>query len=518
MANTIDHNHGSTGASPSSGLDFSTGDFPDPEVFDWFWNQTVTTVNDHAAQLDAIDSDGDGKVDAAETADSAATVKGNDIDSDGDGKVDAADTADSAQQVKGNDIDTDGDGIVDEADSATTAAQTENTTPFLVRNDIEAESSGSTIYDESQNEVPEEVLPDIGGSDGHTVDYFQKDRPSGAEPLGATWVEPLGLETYWSASELGASSGPVTAQGFLIGAGEGTTIGRVSDDGGAGYSIDWTNSTHHNADVIGVAIAEDPDNFVHYLMSIDEADGRVVSTVLREAEGGSFGSPGDQNWTHTDHSGEGAAIAADGTLTVSVGSDGNAIAYDPVSGTQQWSTQPHNGDSIQGVALTSEYAVTMDYNNGDIVAVDRADGSEFSTIDTIHSGGIAVCSVPTADTDVTYSAGGDGTIAKIDWTGTGSAVWTESLSGPSSEFFGDIYTNPNEDLVYAIYFNEEKLYALDKTTGSVEWEADVASGQSSVAVSNNSVLVSGNTLSGKSMNPTARQWIHNGETWFRLRE
>lgn len=101
MVDNIDHSHGDVGTKPADGLNFTNGQFPDPEVFDWFWNQTVTTINNHASLLEQIDSDEDGKVDTAETADSADTVKGNDIDSDGDGKVDAADYADDADTVDG---------------------------------------------------------------------------------------------------------------------------------------------------------------------------------------------------------------------------------------------------------------------------------------------------------------------------------------------------------------------------------------------------------------------------------
>jgi len=99
MVDDIPHDHGSTGEQPPSGLDFANGVFPDPEVFDWFWNQTTTAINDHATRLEALDPDGNGTVTTAETADSAKTYKGNDIDTDGDGKVNAADVADVADQA-----------------------------------------------------------------------------------------------------------------------------------------------------------------------------------------------------------------------------------------------------------------------------------------------------------------------------------------------------------------------------------------------------------------------------------
>jgi hypothetical protein len=122
MADRVDHTHGDAGAKPADGLDFQNKDFPDPEEFDWFWNQVPTAINDHADTIETIDTNEDGVVDEAETAHNTIAYKGNDIDSDGDGKVDSADVADSAKTYKDNDIDSDGDGTVDSADVADTAS------------------------------------------------------------------------------------------------------------------------------------------------------------------------------------------------------------------------------------------------------------------------------------------------------------------------------------------------------------------------------------------------------------
>jgi hypothetical protein len=103
MAERVDHQHGASGTKPPQDQDFQDGEYPNPEEFDWFWNQVPNAINSHADALEDIDSDGDGKVDAADTADSATTankVKGNDIDSDGDGVVDEADSADQARRVE----------------------------------------------------------------------------------------------------------------------------------------------------------------------------------------------------------------------------------------------------------------------------------------------------------------------------------------------------------------------------------------------------------------------------------
>jgi len=103
-----DYTHGSNGTEPSDSIDYTNGDPLDSENLDYFINTPFEKIKAIIDRLVAIDSDGDGKVDAADTADSATTasqVKGNDIDSDGDGKVDAADNADyadNADQLDGN--------------------------------------------------------------------------------------------------------------------------------------------------------------------------------------------------------------------------------------------------------------------------------------------------------------------------------------------------------------------------------------------------------------------------------
>jgi hypothetical protein len=89
---------GETGESPPTGFFYEGGDQVNEKHLDYLWNSVKGLEDDVQSALNDIDSDGDGKVDAAENADDAdnatnvtSTYKGNDIDSDGDGKVDAAD-------------------------------------------------------------------------------------------------------------------------------------------------------------------------------------------------------------------------------------------------------------------------------------------------------------------------------------------------------------------------------------------------------------------------------------------
>jgi len=97
--NKLNHPHGDDGVKPPDNLNFQAGDKPDPEHFDWFWATVTSVVDGHTSEFTRLDSDNDGQVDAADTADDAtnvtSTYKGNDLDTDGDGQVDAADTADT---------------------------------------------------------------------------------------------------------------------------------------------------------------------------------------------------------------------------------------------------------------------------------------------------------------------------------------------------------------------------------------------------------------------------------------
>lgn len=83
---------GETGTFPSDGFFYSGGDQVNEKHLDALWNGVKEFENNVRNALTDIDSDGDGIVDAADTA---ALYKNNDIDSDGDGKVNAADIADS---------------------------------------------------------------------------------------------------------------------------------------------------------------------------------------------------------------------------------------------------------------------------------------------------------------------------------------------------------------------------------------------------------------------------------------
>lgn len=108
----IDYTHGDAGSKPADGNEFASGERPDAQVFDWFWNRVTNVINSVWDEFDRLDSDDDGIVDEADTAN---LYKGNDIDSDGDGTVNDAENVTAT--YKGNDIDSDGDGTVNDSDN-----------------------------------------------------------------------------------------------------------------------------------------------------------------------------------------------------------------------------------------------------------------------------------------------------------------------------------------------------------------------------------------------------------------
>lgn len=107
---------GDAGSQPSAGFSYDKNDKVNEKHLDYLWNALYNFEDEVRSALDDIDSNSDGIVDEA---DSANNFKGNDIDSNGDGIVDEADTA---PLVKNTDIDKDyvnceGSGVVANGDA-----------------------------------------------------------------------------------------------------------------------------------------------------------------------------------------------------------------------------------------------------------------------------------------------------------------------------------------------------------------------------------------------------------------
>ena len=72
----INYSHGDNGSEPSSALDFQQNQRPDAQKFDWFWSTVINRINGINSEFNRLDSNDDGKVDAADQADNADTLDG----------------------------------------------------------------------------------------------------------------------------------------------------------------------------------------------------------------------------------------------------------------------------------------------------------------------------------------------------------------------------------------------------------------------------------------------------------
>ena len=76
----IGYSHGDNGIEPSSALDFQQNQRPDAQKFDWFWSTVINRINGIISEFNRLDSNDDGKVDAADQADNADTLDGKHAD------------------------------------------------------------------------------------------------------------------------------------------------------------------------------------------------------------------------------------------------------------------------------------------------------------------------------------------------------------------------------------------------------------------------------------------------------
>jgi len=141
IPNEPTYDHGSTGTKPVDPIDYQNGDSLDAENLDYYLNTQFTTLDQIIRALREI-RDGVITVTDAQTAVDAdnvtGTYKGNDIDSDGDGKVDAADTAADATTVAGNTVSDIRPAVTDSGTQITNAVQ-----QLTLTDDITATHNGS---------------------------------------------------------------------------------------------------------------------------------------------------------------------------------------------------------------------------------------------------------------------------------------------------------------------------------------------------------------------------------------
>lgn len=229
------YTHGAQGSEPDSPIDYSNGDAVDSDEFDYFVYQEFDKIRAIIDVLNAIDSDEDNVVDAADTA---AAVKGNDIDSDGDGQVDSADEADNANNYKGNDIDGDGDGTVDEADSALT----------YKGNDIDSDGDGTV--DQADDTLLYKGNDIDSDGDGKVDNADQVDGYEADSLLFASEADDLSdISTHRGGGESGVALS-VTGSGKVLGGHiqlqSGTSVTVVLHIDGTSNSVSTQGSADHD--------------------------------------------------------------------------------------------------------------------------------------------------------------------------------------------------------------------------------------------------------------------------------
>jgi len=78
---TFSYTHGDSGTEPASSLDFAANERPNPQHFDWYWDQVTKAISGHAEEFDRLDSDDDGIVDEADDADTVDGYHASDLGS-----------------------------------------------------------------------------------------------------------------------------------------------------------------------------------------------------------------------------------------------------------------------------------------------------------------------------------------------------------------------------------------------------------------------------------------------------
>jgi len=205
-------NWGESGESPPTGFFYSGGDQVNEKHLDYLWNSVKGLEDDVQSALDDIDSNADGKVDAADNADLAtdatnvtSTYKGNDIDSNADGVVDKADLADSltnfdekAQDAVGEIISGSGGTTVtyDDANNSITVDSTfltEEQVQDIVASLVSSNSNLSWSYDDANDTLTISLADSISVSSLEATNTLTD--PSGTSHTGqlANQTDALGF-------------------------------------------------------------------------------------------------------------------------------------------------------------------------------------------------------------------------------------------------------------------------------------------------------------------------------------
>jgi hypothetical protein len=475
IPNKPTYSHGSTGTAPSSPLDYTNGDPYESDFADYFINTPFEKIKGVIDFLEALDSDGDGVVDAADTAasaDTASKYKNNDIDTDGDGKVNAADVADSADTAsafKGNDIDSDGDGVVDAADrvkTGGTAAVIEDTTNnqnLLVANEGGPVNVPVTLQYGGNEVATRQWVNDNTSaySDSDAIDAINNDTDHGStashDYFSGSYNDLSGRshgnEDHDSNFLLASNYNPETDTHSRYSDTEAQTAveNGVSRVGGSGLFFDFDNDS----------------SWIELVDSNNNRDQLVTKDVYVDDSGTWIGADhiGDSNAHHTRYDDNEARSAVDGS-NVSVGYADNAGDADTVDGNQaselgnsdQEIRDAVDGSSLSSLNIDGSPAATQDDLHSrytDNEAIDAVTGKIKQESGTVSTDGDTGAETITINLENTYALLSEGVTASTE--GFGAANYKVS-SRPEKD------ANGNYDRIVITAVDDQKVIDL-------EWEA-----------------------------------------------
>lgn len=276
------YTHGSVGSAPSSALDYASNDPVDSENFDYFINTEFSYINSLIDALNAIDSDNDEKVDAADFADDAGNVtgtyKGQDIDADGDGVVNRA------EQVEGADGEFHSVGSLPQfADNSTAVSNT---------------SEGNLFYNTSDNNA----YINVGGSAQYLSAKTVNILVNGTQEGSFTQEETP--RDY----NLDISAADTTSMQTLADAKLNANIGEDSGSANAGFDIPSTAPSNATANA---SLSANTDTTATL-----QVNGSVVLDISTKGGSGS--------WSGTVNPGDDITV----TLDVGAANDNPTVSYD----------------------------------------------------------------------------------------------------------------------------------------------------------------------------------------------
>lgn len=166
-------------------------------------------------------------------------------------------------------------------------------------------------------------------------------------------------------------------------------------------------------------------------------------------------STGEQDWIFTDPSATTTSpIVADGLLYAGT-ANGTLFALNPSTGEEQWSFTEPTGDIVSPPTVINGIAYFAS-KDGSIYAVDAATGKKEWSITDL---GAELRKSPIVTDEMVYFSAND-TVQAVNAT-TGEKEW--SFTDNQTIRYPPVVTNGH------VYISSESVYALDETSGEVDW-------------------------------------------------